>query len=50
MRNRMQKLRTEQEAELKGVLTSDQWTKYNAMKARRMEEWKSHKHGERKKG
>ena len=43
-RKEMQKLRTEQEAQLKGVFTEEQWTKYTAMKAKRGEMRKRHYH------
>ena len=47
---RMKNLKAEQEAQLKSILTSDQWTKYTAMKARRAEYWKKHKRGKMEKG
>ena len=43
-RKEMQKVRTERETELKGVLTAEQWTKYTAMKAKRGEFKKRHNH------
>jgi Phage integrase, N-terminal len=50
VRNRMKAMRTEQEAQLKSVLTADQWTKWTALKAKRMEDWKKQKHGKTEKG
>lgn len=49
-RKQMGKLRAEQETELKGVLTTDQWTKYAAMKAKYGEERKKHHRGKPEKG
>lgn len=49
-RKQRDKLRVEQETELKGVLTTDQWTKYTAMKTRHTEERKKHHHGRPEKG
>lgn len=43
-------LRVEQETELKGVLTPDQWTKYTAMKAKRGEWRGKHHRGNPEKG
>ena len=44
-RKESMKLRAEQESELKGVLTPDQWTKYTAMKAKRGEGRKKYHRG-----
>ena len=44
------KLRAEQEAELKGVLTTDQWTKYTAIKAKRGDARRKHHRGKTEKG
>ncbi len=44
-RKQMEKLRAEQETELKNVFTADQWTKYAALKARYLEERKKHHRG-----
>jgi len=49
-RKQMKNLMADQETELKGVLTADQWTKYTALKARRSEERKKHQHGKTEKG
>lgn len=49
-RNQSKKLRAEQETELKGVLTADQWTKYAAMKAKYSEGRKKHHRGRPEKG
>ena len=49
-RTQSMKLRAEQETELKGVLTTDQWTKYTAMKAKRSEGKGKHHRGRTEKG
>ena len=49
-RAQMEKLKVEQETQLKGVLTADQWTKYAAMKAKHGEERKKHHRGKPEKG
>lgn len=50
LHNRMRQLKTDQDAQLKGVLTADQWTKYTALKTKRAEGWKKHRHGKTDKG
>lgn len=42
--NRMKSIRSEQETELKKILTPDQATKWDALKAKRQEERKNHHH------
>ena len=43
-RKKMVKLRTDQEAQIKSVLTEAQLTKWTALKAKREEDRKNHKH------
>jgi hypothetical protein len=50
MHNKMQKLKTEREAELKGVLTETQWTKWTTEKEKRGGHRKGHHHGRGDKG
>ena len=49
-RKQSMNLRADQETELKGVLTADQWTKYTAMKAKRGEGRGRHHRGRTEKG
>ena len=49
-RKQSMNLRAEQETELKGVLTADQWTKYTAMKAKRGEGRGRHHRGRTENG
>jgi hypothetical protein len=49
-RKQLKNLTADQETELKGVLTADQWTKYSAMKAKKGEERKKHLRGKTEKG
>jgi hypothetical protein len=49
-RKQSAKLRAEQEAELKGVLTPEQWTKLTAMKSRHGDWKKKHYRGKTEKG
>jgi protein CpxP len=46
--SQMKKIRSEQETELKTILTSDQLTKWNALKAKKQEERKEHFKDKRK--
>jgi protein CpxP len=43
--SKMKSVRTEQETELKKILTSDQWTKWSELKSKRSEERRSHFRG-----
>jgi periplasmic protein CpxP/Spy len=49
-RTQMKGLKTAQEAQLKNVLTADQWTKWTALKAKRKDDRKNHHHGKGDKG